>query len=437
MPGATPPMPALRDLRAAVALDLAVRGANLAALVEITTLVPMPSLAEAWTLYQDTAREPELVASANPPHPLFMPLQFAALIGMSGAAPPGAGDELSLVVGGRQWAGWQRVSVTRSIGSIPANFDIQVTEHCPLAADVTFNPGDPCQVLISGDVVITGYVDRYIATISATAHTVRISGRSKSEDLVDCSAFVGSKDSPTFQVLGGTALSIAQQLAQPYGVAIDSIAGPGVQIPQFNIDFGQTPWEIIDRITRYSQLIAYDMPDGSVRLAQAGTESMASGFYQGQNVEQGRCRNSFNGRALFSEYEAHLFSSVRVLRPRRRAEGDAGRRHRAAIGGVPRFRRRYILCGAVAAGGSDRATDRAVWECNRRVRAAVRRSSLTCDTWRDIRGVRCGRSITMAPITYPIDLKVADIGLADRLGYLHPRRDRATRADHDDGAGKL
>ena len=40
---------ALRDLRAAVALDLAVRGANLASLVEITTLVPMPSLAEAWT----------------------------------------------------------------------------------------------------------------------------------------------------------------------------------------------------------------------------------------------------------------------------------------------------------------------------------------------------------------------------------------------------
>ena len=70
---------ALRDLRAAVALDLAVRGANLASLVEVETLVPMPSLAEAWTLYQDTSREPQLVASADPPHPLFMPLSFPAL----------------------------------------------------------------------------------------------------------------------------------------------------------------------------------------------------------------------------------------------------------------------------------------------------------------------------------------------------------------------
>lgn len=70
---------ALRDLRAAVALDLAVRGANLAWLVEIETRQPMPSLAEAWTLYHDTPREPGLVASADPPHPLFMPTTFPAL----------------------------------------------------------------------------------------------------------------------------------------------------------------------------------------------------------------------------------------------------------------------------------------------------------------------------------------------------------------------
>jgi hypothetical protein len=70
---------ALRALRAAVALDLAVRGADLAVLVEITMSAPMPSLAAAWTLYQDTTREPQLVASADPPHPLFMPLEFPAL----------------------------------------------------------------------------------------------------------------------------------------------------------------------------------------------------------------------------------------------------------------------------------------------------------------------------------------------------------------------
>lgn len=70
---------ALRNLRAAVALDLTLRGASLPQLIEVQTFVSMPSLVEAWALYADTSREPSLVASAKPPHPLFMPLSFPAL----------------------------------------------------------------------------------------------------------------------------------------------------------------------------------------------------------------------------------------------------------------------------------------------------------------------------------------------------------------------
>jgi prophage DNA circulation protein len=70
---------ALRDLRAAVAIDLAIRGANLAWLVEVATQQPMPSLVDAWSLYQDTTREPALVAASGACHPLFMPVSFPAL----------------------------------------------------------------------------------------------------------------------------------------------------------------------------------------------------------------------------------------------------------------------------------------------------------------------------------------------------------------------
>jgi prophage DNA circulation protein len=70
---------ALFNLKYAVAVDLLLKGANLPMLVEVTTLVSFPSLTEAWNLYQDTSREPALVASANAPHPLFMPLSFPAL----------------------------------------------------------------------------------------------------------------------------------------------------------------------------------------------------------------------------------------------------------------------------------------------------------------------------------------------------------------------
>lgn len=70
---------ALRNLAYAVAIDLALKGASLPMLVEVVTATSMPSLAEAWALYQDTSREPALVASADAPHPLFLPLSFPAL----------------------------------------------------------------------------------------------------------------------------------------------------------------------------------------------------------------------------------------------------------------------------------------------------------------------------------------------------------------------
>ena len=76
---------------------------------------------------------------------------------------------------------------------------------------------------------------------------------------------------------------IVRKLAAPYGVTVQSTAGDGRQIPQFNINLGETVWEIIDRITRYSQMIVYDMPDGSLMLAEVGKEAMASGFKIGVN----------------------------------------------------------------------------------------------------------------------------------------------------------
>ncbi|MGF6973908.1 prophage tail gpP-like protein [Paraburkholderia sp. JPY465] len=45
---------------------------------------------------------------------------------------------------------------------------------------------DPCVVKIGADPVVTGYVDRVAGSLSATTHTLSISGRGKCEDVADC-----------------------------------------------------------------------------------------------------------------------------------------------------------------------------------------------------------------------------------------------------------
>jgi prophage tail gpP-like protein len=296
------------------------------------------------------------------------------------SAPVTTSDVLTLQVGNQQLSGWQRVSVVRSMDSIPAGFDIEVTEKFPLTADINLQAGQPCTVTIGGDLVLTGYVDRYTSMVSASMHTVRISGRSKSADLVDCSAFIGDKDHPSFQVKAGNALSIAQAIAQPYGVTIQSLAGNGADVLQFNINLGETCWEIIDRLIRVSGFVAYDMPDGSLMLARAGTDKMASGFALGQNIEQGDIAYSMDGR--FSDYEGHFLSVVTYGVGGELTDTSAGPIYHDE--GVPRFRKRFVVSEQMSDGQS-LAGQRALWERNRRYGRA-QQFNVTCDSWRDAAG---------------------------------------------------
>lgn len=324
----------------------------------------------------------------------------AAIGGWLRAIPPTQEDVLTLQVGNQQLEGWQRVSVTRSMDAFPASFDLEVTERYPDRPAIDVKPGDPCTVSIGGDLVITGYVDRYAASISASQHTVRIQGRSKSADLVDCSAFIGSANDVQTQVPDAKALQIAQKIAKPYGVTITSLAGDGAEIKQFLINLGETCWDVIDRLLRISGFVAYDMPDGSVMFARAGTESMSSGFAIGRNVEQADVSYSMDQR--FSEYEP-FFLSVQMYGTNGKPLTDPHAGPIVKDEGVPRFRKRFIVSEQMD-GSTPLAQKRAEWERNRR-QGRSQQFNVTCDSWRD------GAGKLWAPNhTAPIQADVLKLG---------------------------
>jgi prophage tail gpP-like protein len=249
-------------------------------------------------------------------------------------------------------------------------------------------------------------VDRYASSISAGNHTVRVEGRSKSCDLIDCSALVqntsaGSASTPGMQIVNSDAVSIARRLAAPYNVTINTSAeGPFPAIPQFNINLGETVWEIVDRVTRYSELLAYDMPDGSVMLAKVGTDAMASGFTLGDNIEAADIMFSMDQR--YSEYEGHLISTMAL-------GTDAGV-NSPGVGeivrddDVPRFRKLYVISEQFVL-GQPLAGKRAIWEKNRRWGQSFA-FSVTCDAWRDAAGKLWAPNM-LAPIDAP-QLKVSN-----------------------------
>ncbi|WP_258002269.1 phage baseplate assembly protein [Burkholderia sp. WAC0059] len=280
--------------------------------------------------------------------------------------------DLSLIVGGRTISGWTDIRLTRGVERCPSDFELGLTDSAPdSVSEVTVQPGDACEIRLGNDLVLTGYVDRFVPSYSPGSHQIRVSGRGKCQDLVDCSAVW-----PNSQMNGTSALDIATKLAAHYGITVSCDVPNLVAIPLFNVLVGETPLEVIERVSRFSQLLVYDGPDGNLILAQATQQAQAvGGVFEGVNVQSASVAYSADER--YRDYVCFA-QSVATL-------SDAGVgpiwTGSAQDENVKRPREHYVVCEAPQ-GYSDLAQRRATWEMNRRAgRSAI--VSAVVDSWRD------------------------------------------------------
>ncbi|MBC9208879.1 hypothetical protein IBL26_18680 [Roseomonas aerophila] len=338
--------------------------------------------------------------------------------------------ELVLLVDGQRLSGWQEIRVSRGIERIPSDFDISLTERFPGEMEAAIiRAGTPCQVMIGGDLVVTGYIDRYAPEISPTAHSIRVVGRGKCQDLVDCSAYLRGVNN---QVMQATTRELAEKLAALFGISVTARDGDGAVVPQFNVILTETSWDIIERAARHSAMLAYEGADGNLILSRAGTDRMASGFQQGGNVE--RAQATFSVDQRFSLYEV-VWQPLEVLGDVSRAAGAGDAANiRAQVADItvgadkPGTGRRFrpkVLVSDQDQFGQDIAERRALWERNRR-NGRGRQVFVVVDSWRDAAG-RLWEPNARAPVDLPA-LKVSDVEwvIAD-VTYL--RGENGTRAE--------
>lgn len=293
-----------------------------------------------------------------------------------------ADDELSLVLSAQDLRveGWQAIRVTRGCERLPNDFDIAMTERFASPTQIVIPPGSPCKVLLGRDVVVTGYVDRYMPSIGPDQHQVRVVGRGRCQDFVDCSI-----EWPNSQISNSSVLQIAKKLGKPYGIdATLKGVDEGPVIPMFSVNFGETPLEVIERLARFHELLVYEGADGNLILAQVATEKHASGFAEGVNVESAEA--SFGMDLRYSEYVVRV-SAFDIFQEGVGPSGEVLRADASGVAedpGVPRHRRRTIIAEADDA-SMDVVQKRGRWEANRRFGRsfAVR---LTTDNWRDSAG---------------------------------------------------
>lgn len=221
-------------------------------------------------------------------------------------------ESVLLRVFGRDFDGWKSLEIVSSLENAARAFHFVASERWPGESNpIRLKPGSPCEVLAGGDLLITGYIDSVQIAASAGAHEIAVAGRSKTADLVDCSA-----EFETGRWRNKKIEQIANDLAKPYDVTIKAQVDTGDKIKRHAIQRGETVYSSIERLARLRALLVTDNADGDLVLTRAGnfatdagggvvfsetgTGTASTALVVGENVISSQVSFDMSGR--FSEY---------------------------------------------------------------------------------------------------------------------------------------
>ncbi len=316
-------------------------------------------------------------------------------------------DDFTLTINGRRWEGWTAQRATRGVERCPSGFEVAVTEKFPTEPqDLDIKPGDPVVLSIGPDPVLTGYIDRYEAEIGPSEHTVRISGRAKTMDLVDCSALWSNN-----QISGTSVVDLATKLSGNYDIGVKSQTKQALPpISQFNVTLSESPWEIIERAARYSGVLTYDDTDGSLIIADVGATQAGGGLAQGVNAQTASISYSMDQRfakiiAVTVAADSYSDVSTSSGTPGGAPTGPANTTD-FAVDPTVRSVRQKVIVSEQTGNGVNIAKARAEWEKARRLgRSQVLR--VVTDSWRDSSGTLWTPN-TIVNLNFPV-LKLVSV----------------------------
>jgi len=198
--------------------------------------------------------------------------------------------KIILKVNNRKFSGWENISVTHSMTAFAGSFTVQATN---LSFDKRMryfgiHNGDEVRLEYNGRLMIYGHIDSIDVSYDGDSHSMTISGRDKTADLVDCS-YVSRDVTVT---LGGetkvvnnffkkqNVLSVIKTLAKPFDItvkadpAVESILSSEIAKAanggKFAISQGVSVSEEIAMLGGVYGFLALSRGDGDLYLTTAG-----------------------------------------------------------------------------------------------------------------------------------------------------------------------
>lgn len=279
---------------------------------------------------------------------------------------------VELLVDGRRFGGWKRVVVHRSIEKVAGGFVMEVTHRWPgVDVPVGLREGRPCEVLVDGETLIGGYIDMYEPELTDHTSFIRVEGRDRTGDLVDCSAVYKGG-----QWRGVMLEKIVRDIAAPFGIAlvVAEDLDQGDTFTSFSLEEGEKAFDAIDRACRLRAVLCTSSPKGDLMLTTASDDEAGAALIEGENVKRIRATHTW----------AERFSSITVKAQAPgsdHAYGDSAAhlKGQAKDAQIDRYRPLVVLADQHTS--AKMLAERAQWEVNVRM-GRGKRGTCTVTGWR-------------------------------------------------------
>lgn len=203
---------------------------------------------------------------------------------------------IQLYLNGLIFTGWQSLSITRSLESMSGRFELGIAVR-PEDDVSVLKVGASLALEINGERVITGYLDDLNQSISGESKDVRISGRDKTADLVDCSVIHTS-----YHFKNQTLAEIARTLCQPFDIDVvwqaNSIDA-AEKIPVWQVEPGETVFDTLTKAARHKGVLVTSDVQGNLVFTEPSSEPKGE-LILGQNILELELTDSWANR--FSLY---------------------------------------------------------------------------------------------------------------------------------------
>ena len=318
--------------------------------------------------------------------------------------------DLALIIGGRRFMGWLDVRVSRGIERAAGDFQIGATQRWPgLDARFEVPEGEPCEVFIGDEKVMTGYVDSVVQSRDSNSASVKIGGRSKTADLVDCS--------PDYEIASFAGLDLAEvarRISAPFKIDVVARAsGPTYAVAAAHK--GETAWKVIERLARQRQVLVTDDAEGRLVLTRLATEKATDALVH-PSAGLLQIETKRDAAQRFSVYRVKAQAGQRWSDAG--TEGEDGEGEEEVLAhvegvifdrGVRRYRPKTILSeGAAKKVG---ALERAEYEARRNIGKALRVVARVVG-WRQSDG-KLWTPNTLVPCSVPSMNLSADLAIAE------------------------